>query len=60
MLNEAINEAKNNSKHVSLNVKNPPKASMMELKYQEENLQLNMEAMTRVGLWCLPGSIAYH
>lgn len=31
----------------------------MEIKYQTENLGLNMEAMTHIGLWCLPGSISY-
>ena len=60
MLDEAINEAKKHAKHVDLKIKNPPKASMMELKYQQENLGMNMEAMTHVGLWCLPGSICYH
>lgn len=60
MLNEAIKKAKNHALHVDFKVKVPPKASVMELKYQQENLELNMEAMTRVGLWCLPGSIYYH
>lgn len=32
----------------------------MELRYQQENLELNMETTTRIGLWCLPGSITYH
>jgi hypothetical protein len=59
MLDEAIGKANSYAKKVDLKVKYPPKASIMELKYQEENLELNMEAMTRVGLWCLPGSITY-
>ena len=60
MFHKAIHEAKEHATHVDLNVKAPPKASIMELKYQEENLGLNMEAMTHAGLWCLPGSISYH
>ena len=60
IFDEAIKGAKSHAKHVDLNVKVPPKASIMELKYQEENLGLSMEAATHAGLWCLPGSIAYH
>lgn len=60
MFEESINEAKKYAKHVDLNVKVPTKASMMELKYQVENLGLNMEAGTHMGLWCRPGSISYH
>ena len=60
MFDEAIKEAKIHAKHVDLNVKVPPKANIMELKYQEENLGLNMEVATHTGLWCLPGSIVYH
>ena len=60
MFEESINDAKDHAKHVDLNVKVPPRANMMELKYQEENLGLNMEAGTHMGLWCRPGSISYH
>lgn len=60
MLNEAISEAKKYAKHVDLNIKKPINASIMELKYQEENLGINMETMTHTGLWCLPGSVFYH
>lgn len=59
MLQTAIGEAKNHAKNVSLKVKTPPKASLMELKYQEENLGINMEAGTHMGLWCRPGCVFY-
>jgi uncharacterized protein YggU (UPF0235/DUF167 family) len=35
MLAKAMQAAKKHAKHVDLKVKVPPKASMMELKYQE-------------------------
>ncbi|HLO89802.1 MAG TPA: hypothetical protein VK172_01435 [Lentimicrobium sp.] len=59
MLQQAIEEAKTQAKHIDLNVKTPPKASLMEIKYQEENLGLNMEPGTHMGLWCQPGCVFY-
>jgi len=35
MFNKAIADAKKYAKHVDLSVKTPPKASLMELKYQQ-------------------------
>lgn len=35
MFNQAIADAKRHAKHIDLSVKLPPKASLMELKYQQ-------------------------
>jgi hypothetical protein len=42
MFHKAIHDANQHAKHVDLNVKVPPKASIMEIRYQEINLRLNM------------------